>query len=544
MKPLPPSKNVPALIISREGRVEEIDRCVGCNQGCLDGFADLNMPHITCLRNPAIGRETECAAAMQPTQSPKTILIAGGGIAGLEAARTLKLKGHDPILCEAGDALGGQFVLAGKAPRKEEMEAAIQSMASQVQRMGVDVRLNTPVTPELLEEIKPAALFNCIGATPLIPKISGAEGAHVANSHDVLAGKVKPTGRVVINGGGMVGMEVAELLAEQGCTVTDLEMMKEFCADLGSARKICVTESIYAHGITPVTEVKVTEIREGAVLGEKDGKTVEYPCDWAVLAIGSRKRDGAALEAACRKLGIGYLALGDAAGARRAMNATREAFDAALRVDDETFMQDIIAGPKTVFVTGATGTMGQETVKQLLARSPRFKVRVLARPSDKNRALLKKMAHPMLEVVWGDGSERQGCVQLCPCRRQVDGKAAQRCHPERLLRGVHYRAGYRRSLPHLQVCRQRLYPDPCPGAWSSGHPGQRRCPRHYRDRHDEGCAQGDHRASRCTDPPAPSGSAGGHRQCTGVPCLGEGILHHRRCAERGRFGKGLTIITF
>ena len=311
MKPLPPSKNVPALIISREGRVEEIDRCVGCNQGCLDGFADLNMPHITCLRNPAIGRETECAAAMQPTQSPKTILIAGGGIAGLEAVRTLKLKGHDPILCEAGDALGGQFVLA-----------------------------------------------------------------------------------------------------EQGCTVTDLEMMKEFCADQGSARKICVTESIYAHGITPVTEVKVTEIREGAVLGEKDGKTVEYPCDWAVLAIGSRKRDGAALEAACRKLGIGYLALRDAAGARRAMNATREAFDAALRVDDAVFMQDIIAGPKTVFVTGATGTMGQETVKQLLARSPRFKVRVLARPSEKNRALLKKMAHPMLKVVWGDMADF-ACVKRC-----------------------------------------------------------------------------------------------------------------------------------
>ena len=158
--------------------------------------------------------------------------------------------------------------------------------------------------------------------------------------------------------------------------------------------------------------LSVTDIREGAVLGEKDGKTVEYPCDWAVLAIGSRKRDGAALEETCRKLGIGYLALGDAAGARRAMNATREAYDAALRVDDAVFMQDIIAGPKTVFVTGATGTMGQETVKQLLARSPRFKVRVLARPSDKNRALLKKMAHPMLEVVWGDMADF-ACVQRC-----------------------------------------------------------------------------------------------------------------------------------
>ena len=94
------------------------------------------------------------------------------------------------------------------------------------------------------------------------------------------------------------------------------------------------------------------------------------------------------------------------------MNATREAYDAALRVDDADFMQDIIAGPKTVFVTGATGTMGQETVKQLLSRSPRFKVRVLARPSDKNRALLKKMAHPMLEVVWGDMADLD-CVKRC-----------------------------------------------------------------------------------------------------------------------------------
>lgn len=73
----------------KEGRVGEIDRCVGCNQGCLDGFSDLNMPHITCLRNPAVGRETECAAAMQPTQAPKTVLVAGG-----YAAPTLDAAGQ------------------------------------------------------------------------------------------------------------------------------------------------------------------------------------------------------------------------------------------------------------------------------------------------------------------------------------------------------------------------------------------------------------------------------------------------------------------
>lgn len=396
----------------KEGRVEDIDRCVGCDQGCLDGFADLNMPHITCLRNPAIGREAECAAAMKPTDAPKTVLIAGGGIAGMEAARVLQQKGHHPILCEASGALGGQFMLAGKAPRKEEMSDAMADMARQVEKMGVDIRLNTPVTAERIRTLRPDVVFNCIGAEPLIPHIPGADLPHVANSHDVLDGKVKVSGRVVVIGGGMVGMEVAELLAEQGCTVTDLEMMKEFCADLGSARKICVTENIYQAGITPVTEVKVTAIQPGKVIGEKNGETVEYPCDWAVLAIGSRKRDGSALESACRELGIGYIALGDAAGARRAMNATREAFDAALRIDDPAFIADITKGPKTVFVTGGTGTMGQETIKQLLARAPRFKVRMLARPSDKNRALVKKMAHPFLEVVWGDMGDF-ACIRRC-----------------------------------------------------------------------------------------------------------------------------------
>lgn len=396
----------------REGRVDEIDRCVGCDQGCLDGFADLNFPHITCLRNPAVGREAECAAAMAPTKEPKTVLIAGGGMAGLEAARTLKKKGHHPILCEASDALGGQFVLAGKAPRKEEMEIAVGDMARQVRAMGVEIRLNMPVTPELIADIRPDAVFNCIGAQPLVPNIPGADGANVVNSHDVLAGNVKPSGKVVVIGGGMVGMEVAELLAEQGCTVTDLEMLKEFCADLGSARKICVTESIYAAGITPVTEVTVKEIQPGKVIGEKDGETVEYPCDWAVLAVGSRSRDGSALEQACRKAGIGYIALGDAARARRAMDAVRDAYDAALRIDDPAFMADIVKGPKAVFVTGGTGTMGQETIKQLLARAPRFRVRMLARLSDKNRAVVKKLAHPMLEVIWGDMCDWD-CIHRC-----------------------------------------------------------------------------------------------------------------------------------
>ena len=397
----------------REGKTEDIDYCVGCDQGCLDGFADTDCPHITCLRNPAVGREKECAIVK--TDQPETVLIAGGGIAGLEAAVILKQRGHQPILCESSDRLGGQFLTAGMAPRKAEMKQAVEAMGEKARRLGVDIRLNTTVTKELIEDIRPHTVFNAIGAVPLIPRIPGADKAFVSNSHDVLNGKITPEGNVVVIGGGLVGMEVSEYLAEKGCKVTTLEMLKEICIDMGSARKSCVLESVYAAGIVPVTEVTVTAIEDGKVIGQKDGEKVEYPCDHAVLAIGSRSRDGSDLESGARSVGAGYMVIGDAGMARRALNATREAMDAALTFDDPQVHADVTKPKKVVLVTGATGIMGQETMKQLLSRSNRFQVRALARPSEKNKALMKKYACPSLEVLWGDMADYD------TVKRGVDG---------------------------------------------------------------------------------------------------------------------------
>lgn len=385
---------------AQAGDVEDIDYCVGCNQGCYDGFENTDSPCITCLRNPAMGRETECE--LTPAEKPETVLVAGGGIAGLEAAIILQKRGHHPILCEASDVLGGQFLTAGEAPRKEEMKNAVIAMAKKAERLGVEIRLNTPVTPELIRQIKPHTVINAIGAEPVTPPIPGCESAFVIQSHDVLDGKKEAAGNVVIIGGGMVGMETAEYLAQKGAKVTVLEMLDEFCADMGSTRKICVTESIYAEGITPVTGVTVKEIQDHKVIGEKDGNETEYPCDYAVLAVGAKKRDGSALAEACYSLETGYYEVGDAAMARRALNATREAFDAALSFDRKEEHYYASRPKKVVFVTGATGTMGQETMKQLLGRSNRFHTRILARPSEKNKKLLKKYMCPALEIVWGD----------------------------------------------------------------------------------------------------------------------------------------------
>ncbi|MEG1292001.1 MAG: FAD-dependent oxidoreductase, partial [Lachnospiraceae bacterium] len=284
---------------AKEGRADQITRCIGCNQGCYDGFENALSPHITCLRNPAVGREAQCE--LKVTKHPETVLIAGGGIGGLEAAITLKKRGHNPILCEASNQLGGQFLLAGEAPRKIEMKEAVEHMAFTAKELGVDIRLNTPVTSAMIAEISPHTFINAIGAVPIIPHIPGTDFPFVCDSHDVLSGAVCPKGKhIVVVGGGMVGMETAEYLSNKGYQVTDLEMLPEFCQDLGSTRKICVTESVYAAGITPVTNVTVTEIKPGVVLGKQDGEMKEYLCDSVVIAIGAKSRDGKELEDSCR----------------------------------------------------------------------------------------------------------------------------------------------------------------------------------------------------------------------------------------------------
>lgn len=398
---------------AKAGKTEEIDYCVGCNQGCYDGFENMDMEYITCLRNPALGREEECR--IEPARKPETVLIAGGGIGGLEAAIILQQRGHHPILCEASDTLGGQFLTAGEAPRKAEMKQAVISMGEKAKRLGVEIRMNTEVTPELIGEIKPHTVMNAIGAAPIVPNIPGIDRAFVINSHDVLNGKAEAAGNVVVIGGGMVGMEAAEYLAEKGAKVTVLEMLGEVCADMGRTRKICVGESIHAAGIIPVTSLTVTEIKDGAVAGIKDGETKEFPCDSVVIAVGAKSRDGHLLEEASYQNGAAYFEIGDAAMARRAINATREALDAAMTFDREDVHKDRSRPRRVVFATGTTGMMGGQTLKQLLARPNRFQVRALVRPSEKNKVLMKKYACPTLEVVWGDMADYE-TVKKC-----VDG---------------------------------------------------------------------------------------------------------------------------
>lgn len=315
---------------AKNGNVDDIVRCVGCNQGCYDGFSNPDAPFITCMRNPALGREAEFV--INKTDNPKNVLIVGGGVAGLEAAIELKDRGHNPILCEASDSLGGQFVLAGAAPRKEEMKEAAIAMGEMAKRKGVEIKLSTPVDAEVIKDINPDEVIIAAGAEPIKLNVSGANLPHVTNSHDILAGKARVNGDIVVIGGGLVGLEVAEYLSGNVNKITVVEMLNEVAKDLGQLRKICVMESLYHEGIKTITEAKCVEIKEKSIVIDKNGVVEEVPCDSVIVAIGARSRNFESISDYCKENNIPYHVIGDAVRARRALNCIEEASEVARRI--------------------------------------------------------------------------------------------------------------------------------------------------------------------------------------------------------------------
>jgi NADPH-dependent 2,4-dienoyl-CoA reductase/sulfur reductase-like enzyme len=316
------------LAKAKAGEADSIVKCVGCNQGCYDSLT-MGPKRITCMRNPAVGREREFE--LKKTESPKRVLVAGGGLAGLEAAIVLKQRGHEPALLEETDTLGGQFLLAGVAPRKTEMREAAISRGKQASKAVSDIRLCAKAGREALEEIKPDAVIIAIGAEPIRLGIPGEDFPHVSTSFDVLSGKALPKGRVAVIGGGLIGLEVAERLAEQGAAthVTVVEMLDAVGNGLGMLRKIAVMQALAANGIETITGAKCLSVQEGSITAEKGGSAVEIEADFVVTAVGTKPKSSDELKALCAEKGIPCYTIGDALQARKAINAIAEAAEAA-----------------------------------------------------------------------------------------------------------------------------------------------------------------------------------------------------------------------
>ncbi len=321
---------------AREGRFDEIAPCVGCGLGCV--AAREQGGDMTCLVNPELGREGE--NLVQPAARPRKVLVAGAGPAGLMAAWTAARRGHRVSLYERENHPGGLYNLAAVGEGKQELARVIQYLAGQAQRAGVRLIPGQEADASLLAREAPEELIVSTGGEPCAD-LPGAGGPNQLEAVDLLAGKVpRPSGRVLVAGGGMVGCETAELLAAPGFQRTEVlvvEKREEPAPDMWHEARVLLLERLAARGVRILTGARLRELTADGAVVERDGQAGQpgrqerlAGFDWIVLALGARPRDS--LSAAAREQGISCRVVGDARRPRRALEAIAEGFQAGREV--------------------------------------------------------------------------------------------------------------------------------------------------------------------------------------------------------------------
>jgi 2,4-dienoyl-CoA reductase (NADPH2) len=311
---------------ARAGREADIRHCIACNQGCFDHV--MMLKPITCMVNPRVNRERE--TELEPAAKKLTVLVAGGGPAGMEFAWVAAHRGHQVTLCERSDRLGGQVVLAAIPPGREEFSELVTYLVRQLSNKGVEVMMETPVTPELVEELNPDVVVIATGAGQVVPAIDGTDGSNVKMAWEVLEGA--QTGkRVAVVGGGAVGIETASFLAERGKDALVIEMLDRCGTDIGLSTRWVLLQEADRLGVRFMEACRVERITADGLVADTCGEKKEIIADTVVLAVGARS-EGELLEAMDAE-GISgkfeVLRIGDCVSPRKALDAIHEGFELA-----------------------------------------------------------------------------------------------------------------------------------------------------------------------------------------------------------------------
>jgi 2,4-dienoyl-CoA reductase-like NADH-dependent reductase (Old Yellow Enzyme family)/thioredoxin reductase len=250
---------------AREGRLEEIRRCIACNEGCV-GPNFMALP-IACALNYETGRESQ--GPIKTAENRKTVMVIGGGAAGLEAARVAALRGHEVSLYEKNDVLAKDLDIAARAPGRQDFTEAKRYFVHQMKLLNVDVHLGINVTPEMVIRQQPDAVIVATGGLPFVPEIPGSDNANVVAMKKVLAEEVEvgPNVLVVDYQHHLYGLDVADFLAERGKKV---ELITD-SAFAGTEVDIYTIQTAYFNAlnrgvvITPLTGLKEINGRTATV---------------------------------------------------------------------------------------------------------------------------------------------------------------------------------------------------------------------------------------------------------------------------------------
>ena len=302
-----------------------IRACLNCNKGCVDAISVRKW--ASCVLNAENGSEQ--TVSIRPGEGEKKVVVVGAGIAGLEAARVAALRGYKVTVYEASDRMGGQVNLAAVPPRKSEILRAVENYEKLLPMLNVQIKLNTCCTVEDMNAAD--AVIVAVGAQNVMLPIPGGDAENVVSAWDVLGGKAKVSGHCAVIGGGLVGTETAEYLLEQGCQVSIVEMMDKIASGESSTILPIILKDFEQGGVKQYVNTRVQRVQEHGVIATDttSGEEVQIPCDYVVMAVGSRKKP---FDVTGVTVPVEFV--GDCSGERTAdiASAIRSAYHAANRI--------------------------------------------------------------------------------------------------------------------------------------------------------------------------------------------------------------------
>jgi 2,4-dienoyl-CoA reductase-like NADH-dependent reductase (Old Yellow Enzyme family)/thioredoxin reductase len=258
---------------ARVGNFSQIRPCVGCCLGCI--HAVLAKEPGSCVVNPDVGREYKIKQETD-LKTPLKVLVVGAGPAGMAAARMFARRGHNTVICEKEREAGGLLALAATAPGRGELGDILGFFKEEIDCLGIKIQYDTPLSADLLDEIKPDRVILATGSLPDMPVIKGLFQTKMGliTNVDLLRGRDKPGEKIIVLGGGMTGLITADFLADQGKQVVVLNRKKSFAEEMSSNDRYYLRERLKKGKVALYKNAAIQKFTDDGAVFNSNGQTI------------------------------------------------------------------------------------------------------------------------------------------------------------------------------------------------------------------------------------------------------------------------------